>query len=52
MLAWLGQPALIVNPARAGMIPEPARLAPRCFGKPRASGDDPQAPRAHEIAAG
>ena len=32
---------MLVNPARAGMIPKAQTLAEKADGKPRASGDDP-----------
>ena len=34
--------ALLVNPARAGMIPFPAVRLSAYVSKPRASGDDPK----------
>ena len=36
-----GVPSGVVNPARAGMIPDTSELRSRRDGKPRASGDDP-----------
>ena len=41
----------IVNPARAGMIPNGGAIAPHFEGKPRASGDDPARKVADALAA-